>query len=530
MNWKIIGRSLKQKEMRKRILAVLGILLVFRILAHIPVPLADPTTLRQVLNNLFNSQNTPQLLSFINVLSGGALANFSIMIAGLGPYINASIIMQLLTKAIPKLEAMHKEGEYGQKKINQYTRILTFPLAIIQSIGAIYLVRQSAQSIGGIGDITANTSLMQWVLMVAALTGGSMLLMWLGELITEQSIGNGISLIITVSIVSRLPSTVAGIAGSILGKSNKWVLFGHSLPINRQALLYGALILFVVLVVTWLVVKLNEASQNITVNYAKRVQGNRTYGGVTTILPVKLITAGVIPIIFAVAFLSVPSFAGQILSSSHSARLMHIGADLASWFQAPSATTFAAGGFTPYIYPVTYFLLVFVFTFFYTSVTFNAKEIAENLQKQGGFIEGIRSGKQTEKYLGKIVNRLTLFGALSLGLLALLPIIAQIFLKSNIAIGGTSVLILVSVALQTLRAIESRALMVTYDQYSRPDFFYEPETAADAGTGGSRLRFGKRLLDRAKPNKADEGNPDRTTTRKSVDKDETNTDRDKTDS
>jgi len=193
VNWKIIGRSLANRDMQKRILAVLGILLVFRILAHIPVPLGDPQTLRQVLDNLFTSSGSPQFLNFLNVLSGGALANFSIMIAGLGPYINASIIMQLLTKALPRLEALQKEGEFGQKKINQMTRMLTFPLAIIQSIGAIYLIRQSAQAIGGIGDITAGASIMQWVLMVAALTGGSMLLMWLGELVTEQSLGNGIS-------------------------------------------------------------------------------------------------------------------------------------------------------------------------------------------------------------------------------------------------------------------------------------------------------------------------------------------------
>jgi preprotein translocase subunit SecY len=475
--------------MRKRIFAVLGILLVFRILAHIPVPLSDPQTLRQVLDNLFNSQNTPQFLNFINVLSGGALANFSIMIAGLGPYINASIIMQLLTKAIPKLEALHKEGEFGQKKINQYTRILTFPLAIIQSIGAIYLIRQSAQSIGGIGDITANSSFMQWVLMVAALTGGSMLLMWLGELITEQSIGNGISLIITVSIVSRLPQTIAGIGSTIFGKTNKWRLFGHTYPINEHNFFIGLVLLVSAVIVTWIVVKLNEAARNVTVNYAKRIQGNRAYGGVTTVLPVKLITAGVVPIIFAVAFLSVPSFVGQLMSGMHSARLQHLGTQLVQWFQAPSSQTFAAGGFTPWIYPVTYFLLVFIFTFFYTSITFNSKEIAENLHKQGGFIEGVRSGLQTEKYLSKTVNRLTLFGALSLGLLALLPIIAQVYVNQNIAIGGTSVLILVSVALQTLRAIESRALMVTYDQYSQPDFFYEAENPLDAATGGRRLKF-----------------------------------------
>jgi len=493
MNWKIIWRSFGQADMRKRILAVLGILLLFRILAHIPVPLSNPATLQQVLQNLFNSNDTPQLLSFINVLSGGALANLSIMIAGLGPYINASIIMQLLTKAIPQLETLHHEGEFGQKKINQYTRLLTFPLAIIQSIGSIYLIRQAAQSIGGVGDITANASLAQWALMISALTGGSMLLMWLGELVTEQSIGNGISLIITVGIVSRLPSTIASIIGSVLSKKDRWSLFGQSLPINKNALIYSAVILASVLIVTWLVVMLNEASRNLTVNYAKRVQGNRAYGGVTTVLPVKLITAGVIPIIFAVAFLSVPSFVGQLLTTAQNAQWAQLGSNLVTWFQTPSATTFATKGWIAYIYPVTYFTLVFAFTFFYTSITFNSKEIAENLHKQGGFIEGIRSGLQTEKYLSKIVNRLTLFGALSLGLLAVLPIIGQLFVKTNITIGGTSVLILVSVALQTLRSVESRALMVTYDQYSQPDFFYDASTPVDAATGGRRLRFVPRL-------------------------------------
>jgi preprotein translocase subunit SecY len=488
MNWKTIGKSLSHPDMRKRIIIVLGILLVFRILAHIPVPLSNPETLHQVLQNLFNSQNSPQFLSVINVLSGGALANFSIMIAGLGPYINASIIMQLLTKAIPQLEALHKEGEFGQKKINQYTRILTFPLAIVQSIGSIYLIRQSAQSIGGIGDITANTSLIQWVLMVAALTGGSMMLMWLGELVTEQGIGNGISLLITVGIVSAMPSEITSIASSVLG-ADRWHLFGWTLPLDNKAAIYGGVTIFAIILITWLVVKLNEAARNLTVNYAKRVQGNRAYGGVTTILPVKMITAGVVPIIFAVAFLSVPSFAGQILTSNSSAQLQQLGSNLVTWFQTPSATTFATQGWHAYIYPIVYFTLVFTFTFFYTSITFNSKEIAENLQKQGGFIEGVRSGQQTETYLAKTVNRLTFFGAISLGLLALLPIIAQVFINVSVTVSGTSILILVSVALQTLRAIESRALMVTYDQYSQPDFFYEPTTAAEAATGARSLRF-----------------------------------------
>ncbi|MBX4188659.1 preprotein translocase subunit SecY [Candidatus Saccharibacteria bacterium] len=482
--------------MRKRIGAVLGMLLVFRILAHIPVPLADPHTLKQVLENLFTQTNTNQLLGFLNVLSGGALANFSIMLVGLGPYINASIIMQLLTKAIPRLEAMNKEGEYGRKRINQYTRMLTFPLAIIQSIGSIFLIRQTASSIGGLGDITANTSLSRWILMIAALTGGSMILMWLGELITERSIGNGISLLITVGIVSRLPTLFAELWSSVywkassMAKADKFYLFHRDF--SKHAFILFAIVMLSVIFLTWAVVKLNEASRRLTVNYAKRVQGNRTYGGVTTVLPVKLITAGVIPIIFAVAFLSVPSFLGQLLTQGQGAAYVphsswgHFGVQLSQLFANPTQQTFAAGGWMPWVYPITYFLLVFVFTYFYTSVTFNSKEISENLQKQGGFIADVRSGKQTEKYLSAIVNRLTLFGGLALGGLAVLPILAQVKLNQNIAIGGTSILILVSVSLETLRQVESRALMITYDQYEAPEYFYEDAVPA---TGSRRLRF-----------------------------------------
>lgn len=470
MNWKIIWKSLTRRDMQKRLLAVLGILIVYRFLAHVPIPLSDPQTLRQVLTNLYTTDSA-QLLSFLNVITGGALANFSIMLIGLGPFINASIIMQLMTKAVPKLEAMQKEGEFGQKKINQITRMLTLPLAIIQSIGMIFLVSQVAGQIGGVGNIAANASITQWILMVASITGGAMLLMWLGEQITEQSVGNGISLLITVSIISVLPGTVQQLWQSIFAGDSTWQLFGWVLPINGRALAYGVAIILAVVAVTWMVVKLNEAARRLTVNYAKRVQGNRAYGGVTTVLPVKLITAGVIPIIFAVAFLSVPSFIGQLLVGSDSPSMQSLGQNLTVWFQSPTAQTFAAGGFEPFIYPVTYFLLVFMFTFFYTNIAFNSKDIAENLNKQGGFIEGVRGGAQTEKYLSKLVNRLTFFGAISLGLLAVVPIVAQVFVSANIAIGGTSILILVAVSLQTLRAIESRALMITYDQYSQPDFF-----------------------------------------------------------
>lgn len=480
MNWKVILSSLSHTDMRTRIFAVLGILLVFRILTNIPVPLEDPQTLKQVLDNLFNQTNANQLLGFLNVLSGGALGNFSILLVGLGPYINASIIMQLMTKAIPKLEAMNKEGEYGRRKINQYTRMLTFPLAIVQSIGTVYLIRQNAQTVGGLGDITANSSLGEWVLMIAALTGGAMILMWMGELITERSIGNGISLLITVGIVSQLPSMIyqlwQGTNWLTGADHDKWIIFGRNF--SQRGVITLLAVAAATVFVTWAVVKLNEARRALTVNYAKRVQGNRTYGGVTTTLPVKLITAGVIPIIFAVAFLSVPSFAGQLLTQGEgvnmvpSSRWEQLGVSLSKWFQPPSAQTFAAGGIEPWIYPIVYFLLVFMFTYFYTSVAFNSKEIAENLQKQGGFIADVRSGKQTEKYLGKVVNRLTLFGAIALGLLAVLPIIAQVYVSQNIAIGGTSILILVAVALETLRQLESRALMITYDQYEQPEYLH----------------------------------------------------------
>ncbi len=473
MNWKIILKSFTNNDMRKKIFAVIGMIVIFRILAHIPIPIANGETLQQILETLFNSTQSSQLLGFMDVLSGGALANFSIMLVGLGPFINASIIMQLLTKAIPKLESLNKEGEFGRKKINQYTRLLALPLAIIQSIGSIYLVRQTASSIGGLGDITANASFSQWVLMVSALTGGAMLLMWLGELITEQNIGNGISLIITIGIVSQLPTTGVSLLNSVVQDEKKWNVFGKQLPIDKKAFWLSLLIISIIVITTILVVKLNEAARNLTVNYAKRVQGNRIYGGVTTILPVKLITAGVIPIIFAVAFLSVPSFLGQIFSNSSSDRLNQIGAHLVQLFQPPSPQTFAAGGWQPYVYPIVYFLLVFIFTFFYTSIAFNSKEIAENLQQQGGFIEGVRSGNQTEKYLNKVVNRLTLFGAISLGLLAVMPIVAQAFLGANVSLGGTSLLILVAVSLETLRMLESQALMLTYDQYDQPDYLYK---------------------------------------------------------
>ena len=333
MNWRIIMKSFGSADMRKRIFAVLGILVIFRFLAQIPIPLAEPATLKQVLESAFASTNGSQLLGFLNILSGGALATFSIMLVGLGPYINASIITQLLTKAIPKMEALNKEGEYGRKKIQQWTRILTLPLAIVQSIGTIFLVRQSAASFGGLGDLINQASMSQWVLMVSVLTASAMLLMFLGEIITEQGIGNGISLVITVGILASLPGIILNLIQSVIQEGASFSIFGKfDLPINSAALWVTLAIAAVTIIVTVFVVYINEAQRKITINYAKRLQGNRVYGGVTTTLPLRLITAGVIPIIFALAFLALPEFVGRLLSENATGTMQQFGENLVVWF------------------------------------------------------------------------------------------------------------------------------------------------------------------------------------------------------
>lgn len=470
MNWKNILKSLKSRDMQKRLLIVIGLIVVYRFLAHIPVPLADPATLKEVLNNVLSQSD---LGGFINILSGGALANLSIVLVGLSPYITASVITQLLTKAIPKLEELHKDGEVGRRKIQQWTRIITLPLAILQSIAFIFILRQSVLA-GNTGvDITADTSIMQWIVMVGAMTAGAMLLMWLGELMTEQGVGNGMSLLIFAGIISQLPSTMGTLVTSLTSvgsDAEKLHVFNwFTLPVNALAFWISLFLIVGGLICLYVIVKINEAQRVITINYAKRVQGNRAYGGVTSILPVKLITAGVIPVIFAVSFLALPAFVGQLLKGMP--QYAELGNNLATWFQTPNAALFAAGDITTLIYPGVYFLLVVAFTYFYTSIVFNATEIAENLQKQGGFISNIRPGQQTEKYLRRTVTRLTLFGSIALGIIAVLPFITEFaFAKfgitgiQNLAIGGTGLLIVVSVTLETLRQINSRALMVTYDQ------------------------------------------------------------------
>ncbi len=471
MNWKTIFRSLKNRDMQKRLLIVLGLIIAYRLLAHVPVPLAEPTQLREVINSVVSGTDFG---GFLNLLSGGALASFSIVLVGLTPFITASVITQLLTKAIPRLEELHKDGESGRRKINQWTRMITVPLAIVQSIAFIFILRQTV--LAGNTTVLADPTAIEWIVAVTAMTAGSLLLMWLGELITEQGIGNGISLLIFAGIISQLPSILSTFATSLFDTTNGslQVFNWFALPINPTLFWVILAILAFSLFLLYFLVKINEAQRVITINYAKRVQGNSSYGGVKSILPIKLIAAGVIPVIFAVAFLSLPAFIGQILKATGNPAYAELANNLILWFQAPNPGAFTGSEWQAFIYPLSYFVLVIFFTYFYTGIVFNASEIAENLQKQGGFIEGVRPGKQTEKYLSTTVNRLILFGSVVLGLIAITPFIAEYLLyqiagitNTNLAIGGTGLLIVVSVGLETLRQINSRALMVTYDDYDR---------------------------------------------------------------
>ncbi len=474
MHFKTIFKSFKNKDMLKRILIILGILLAYRILAHIPVPLGEPTTFKEAVKNLIDKSDFG---SFLNLISGGGLTSFSIILVGLSPYITASIVIQLLTKAIPKFEEISQDGETGRRKINQWTRILAVPLAIVQSIAYIFILYQSV--IAANTTVAADPTMSEWILAVTAMTTGSIILMWLGELITEQGIGNGISMVIFASIISQLPATLASLSKELFDTSGQYgslSMFGWlNLPVNP--VIFWILIGFAIalVIVIYFLVKINEAQRIVTINYAKRVHGNSSYGGIKSILPIKLIAAGVVPVIFATAFLSVPALIGQVIQTVDPGN--SFGEGLVATFTAPSASNYSSLypeglTFQWFIYPLCYFLLVIMFTYFYTSIIFNTKEIADNLQKQGGFIEGVRPGLKTAEYLGKIITRLNFFGAFALGLIAMLPFITDyIFIiivgaPIGLSLSGTGLLIVVTVALENLRSLDSRALMVTYDDFN----------------------------------------------------------------
>jgi preprotein translocase subunit SecY len=437
MNLSSFKQVYRSPDLRRRVLVVLGLIVIFRFLAHVPVPVPDNAALANFLNYIFNSNN---ILGFADVFSGGALSNFSIIMMGVGPYINASIIMQLLQQVIPSLTALSKEGEQGRRKLNQYTRLLTLPLALIQSFGMVFLIQQTSIRVANT-DVIGHPNLFQWVLMVTTITAGTILLMWIGEIITEKGIGNGISLIIFGGIIAGLPASAGQIGSLTTGDTGKIVT------------LIGFLI--ATLAIIAFIVVLNEGQRNIPVSYAKRTRGDRVYAGVDTHLPLKVITAGVIPIIFALAFLSVPGLLGQLLTTAKTPWVSQFAVYLTTWF-SPNGL----------VYAISYFVLVVGFTYFYTSVVFNPKDISENLQKQGGFIPGIRPGGQTATYLKKVVNRITLAGAIGLGFIAVLPFIGQAFTNSQVlTFGGTGLLIVVSVAIETLKQIEAQAITTSYEQY-----------------------------------------------------------------
>ncbi len=470
MNFKNIFKSFKNKDMLKRIFIVLGLLVMYRFLAHIPVPFGEPKTFQDAVQTLISQSDFG---GFLNLISGGGLTSFSILLVGLSPYITAQIAVQLVTKAIPRLEELSQDGETGRRKISQWTRILTVPLAIFQSIIYIFILYQSVLGSSGLSYTPTATD---WMLSVTAMVAGSIILMWFGELITEQGIGNGISIVIFTSIISQLPTTLATLGSALFDTSEGSLsLFGWlNLPVNPVIFWIVVGFAIAVVIVIYFLVKLNEAQRIVTINYAKRVHGNSAYGDIKSILPLKLIAAGVVPVIFATAFLSLPALIGQLLQTANPGNTF--GATLSALFTAPSQQNFSSlypNGITLqwFFYPAVYFILVVLFTYFYTSIIFNTKEIADNLQKQGAFIEGVRPGLQTAEYLGKTINRLNLFGALALGLIAMLPFITDyIFIVISgaplgLSLSGTGLLLVVTIALENIRQLNSRALMVTYDEY-----------------------------------------------------------------
>lgn len=416
--------AVKIPDLRRKIVYTAIILIVFRVFAHLPIPGVDAIALKR----LFNSN---QLLGLLDIFSGGTLANFSVMALGLNPYINASIILQLLTMVFPRLEELSKEGEYGRAKINQYTRFITVPLAALQAIG-MYAILKSQNIISVLSPFTL-------IAMILTMTAGCLLLMWLGELITENGVGNGISLLIFVGIVGRLP-----------------ISFGQTISVLTEEKIFNAIIfsVFALFVIAAIVV-VNEGTRQITVYYAKRIRGNRLYGGQTTHLPLRVNQAGVIPIIFAVSLILLPSMLGNYIGQIPNAQVAGIARSFVRIFDP--------GGI---VYNVTYFILVIGFTYFYTAVTFNPTKIADEMRKYGGFIPGVRPGVPTSNYLNFILTRITLAGAVFLGLIAVLPFLAKnITNVASLTIGGTGILIVVSVVLETTKVLESQIVMRRYDKF-----------------------------------------------------------------
>lgn len=412
------------RELRNKILFILGLLVVYRLAANIPLPGVDVLALKRLFEeNAF--------LGLLNIFSGGGLSNISIVLLGVAPYITASIIMQLLTTLVPNLERLYKEeGEQGRQKFNMWTRWLTVPLAALQSFSMLSLLR--SQNI--LGDINPFTM----VVIILCATAGTIFLMWLGELITEKGLGNGVSMIIFAGIVSSLPTS-----------------FSRFISTWDPSQIFTYLMFLILAAVTIAgVIFINEGQRTVPVAYAKRVRGAQVYGGSATHLPLKVNQAGVIPIIFAVSIILIPTMIANFLAQSGSVKVASIALSVSAWLQ------------DKWVYGITYFVLVVLFTYFYTAVVFDPAKISENLQKQGGYIPGIRPGATTADYLYHIINRITLAGSLFLGLIAVLPFVVQgVTGIQAFSLGGVSILIVVSVVLETVKHIQSQLTMRSYESF-----------------------------------------------------------------
>ncbi len=419
--WQKIGMAFKDPILRKRVGFTVLALVLFRLLATIPIPGVNAENLSTLLNS-------SQFFGFLNIFSGGGLSNLSIVMLGVGPFITASIVIQLLTMMFPKWKAlMHDEGEAGRLKLSHYSRLLSVPLAILSAVGFMTLLQSQ--------NVLPHLGAYAYVVNIVVITAGSVLLMWIGELISEFGIGNGVSLIIFAGIVSVLPDRVTQfIAGYSVA----------DMPIYITGLVVALVVIAGVVFVT-------EAERSVPVTYAKQVRGNKVYGGASTYLPLRLNQAGVIPIIFALSILLFPQIISNFLS--------HVQNQTVASYAAAFTTFFN----NPWVYGIFYFILVVAFTYFYTAVTFDPKQISENLQRSGAFIPGVRPGEHTRDHLASIVTRITLVGALFLGIVAVLPLVMQAFTANkSLAIGGTALLIVVSVVLDLLKKVDAQVSMREY--------------------------------------------------------------------
>ena len=428
------ANAFRTPDLRRKLLFVLMIIVIFRAGSQLPAPGVNVANVQQCID-LAASGDNASLYSLVNLFSGGALLQLTVFALGIMPYITASIILQLLVVVIPRLEALKKEGQAGQTKITQYTRYLTLGLALLQATGIVALARSGSLLQCNL-DLLHSDSTSTFLVMVVTMTAGTAVIMWLGELITERGVGNGMSILIFCQVVATFPGALWEV-----GKSQGWWTFGVVLAIG--------------LVIVAAVIFIEQAQRRIPVQYARRMVGRKMFGGSSTYIPLKVNQAGIIPVIFASSLLYLPAMAVQFNQESTSGWV--------TWVSRYFVT-----GDHP-LYMAAYFSLIVFFTYFYVSITFNPHEVADNMKKYGGFIPGIRAGKPTEDYLSYVLSRITLPGALYLGLIALIPLIALVLINANqnFPFGGTSILIMVGVALDTVKQIESQLQQRNYEGFLR---------------------------------------------------------------